>query len=119
MNWPGIRPWVTEASPAVHRRLLGSSWSVQSFRHPTDPRTREREQRMSRAILEVRDVWVGDGPGAAVQGVSFSVGPGQVVGILGAAQAGKSRLLRCIGLDYPPTRGAVFLRGEEVSRAGS
>lgn len=72
---------------------------------------------MSRAILEVKDVWVGDGPGAAVQGVSFSVGPGEVIGILGAPEAGKSRLLRCIGLDYPPTRGAVFLRGEQVSGA--
>lgn len=74
---------------------------------------------MARAILEVRDLWVGDGPGAAVQGVSFTVGPGQVLGILGGADAGKSRLLRCIGLDYPPTKGGIYLRGEEVTGAGA
>jgi ABC-type glutathione transport system ATPase component len=72
---------------------------------------------MARAILEVRDLWVGDGPGAAVQGVDFVVGPGQVLGVLGGPDAGKSRLLRCVGLDFPPTRGAVFLRGEQVSGA--
>ena len=72
---------------------------------------------MARVVLEVRGLWVGDGPGAAVQDVSFVVGAGQVVGILGGPAAGKSRLLRCIGLDYPPTRGGVYLRGEEVSGA--
>ena len=72
---------------------------------------------MARAVLEVRDLWVGDGPGAAVQGVSFSVPAGRVQGVLGGPGAGKSRLLRCIGLDYPPTRGGVFLRGEEVTAA--
>lgn len=70
---------------------------------------------MPRAVLELRDLWVGQGPGAAVQGVSAVVGRGQVLGVLGGPGAGKSRLLRCIGLDYAPSRGAVFLRGDEIS----
>ncbi|HZU80693.1 MAG TPA: ATP-binding cassette domain-containing protein [Acidimicrobiales bacterium] len=73
---------------------------------------------MARAILEVRDLWVGDGPGAAVQGVSFTVGPGQVFGVLGGPEAGKSRLLRCVGLDYPPTAGGIYFRGDEISGVG-
>lgn len=72
---------------------------------------------MGRIVLEVRDLWVGDGPGAAVQGVSFALGRGEVTAVLGGPGAGKSRLLRCVGLDYPPTSGAVFLRGEDVSGA--
>jgi len=74
---------------------------------------------MGRAVLEVRDLWVGDGPSAAVRGVNFAVGPGEILGVLGGPEAGKSRLLRCVGLDYPPTRGDVLLRGEEVSGATS
>jgi ABC-type glutathione transport system ATPase component len=52
-----------------------------------------------------------------VQGARFIVPAGRVLGIVGGPGAGKSRLLRCVGLDYPPTRGAVFLRGEEVTGA--
>jgi ABC-type glutathione transport system ATPase component len=72
---------------------------------------------MARVVLEVRDLWVGEGRGAAIQGVGFSVGAGQVVGLLGGAGAGKSRLLRCIGLDYPPSSGSILLRGEELGGA--
>src|SRR5579872_5781462 len=103
-------------SPGRHLGVAGRSWpprSVSGEERSTagdDTKGRERRVRgMARAILEVRDLWVGDGPGAAVQGVDFVVGPGQVLGILGGPDAGKSRLLRCVGLDFPPTRGAVFL----------
>lgn len=72
---------------------------------------------MAKAILEVRNLWVGEGANAAVAGVSFSLGRGEVLGIAGGPGAGKSRLLRCIGLDYPPTNGTVWLRGEQVTGA--
>lgn len=74
---------------------------------------------MPRVILEVRGLWVGDGPGATLQDVSFTVGPGQVLGVLGGPGAGKSTLLRCVGLDFDPTAGAVLLRGEQVSGASA
>lgn len=74
---------------------------------------------MTRAVLEVRNLWVGDGPGASVQDVSFCVGRGQVVGVLGGPEAGKSRLLRCIGLDFPPTSGQILLAGDDVTGAGA
>ena len=74
---------------------------------------------MPRVILEVRDLWMGDGPGATLQDVSFTVGPGQVLGVLGGPGAGKSTLLRCAGLDFDPTAGVVLLRGEQVSGASA
>ncbi|MHB8681205.1 MAG: ATP-binding cassette domain-containing protein [Acidimicrobiales bacterium] len=72
---------------------------------------------MARAVLEVRGLWVGDGPDADVRDVGFRVGPGRVTGILGGPASGKSRLLRCIGLDYPPTAGEILLRGSSISGA--
>ena len=41
-------------------------------------------------MLEVRDLVVGYGKIEAVHGVSFGVGEGEVVGILGASGAGKA-----------------------------
>ncbi|MGH7732445.1 MAG: ATP-binding cassette domain-containing protein [Gemmatimonadales bacterium] len=72
---------------------------------------------MARAVLEVRDLWVGEGPDAPVQAVSFSVGTGRLLIVRGGAGSGKSRLLGCVGLDQQPTRGAVLLRGEDLTSA--
>lgn len=72
---------------------------------------------MMKPILEVRDLWVGEGAGASVRGVSFTVEPGELLAVAGDAGAGKSRLLRCVGLDFPPNAGSVFLGGTEVTRS--
>ena len=52
----------------------------------------------------------------ALDGVSFSVKPGEILGIVGGSGCGKSTLLRAIsGLDAP-TRGRVLLDGEPVTK---
>lgn len=70
---------------------------------------------MARPILEVRDLCIGVGPEARGRGVSLAVGPGEVAAVLGRPGAGKSRLLRCIGLDFAPSSGAVLLNGVDVT----
>lgn len=45
----------------------------------------------------------------AVQDVSFQVGPGELVAILGSSGSGKSSLLKCLARTYLPTAGrAVY-----------
>jgi ABC-2 type transport system ATP-binding protein len=47
----------------------------------------------------------------ALQGVSFSVSRGEVVGVIGPNGAGKSSLMKLIARVLPPTRGRVRVRG--------
>jgi lipopolysaccharide transport system ATP-binding protein len=51
----------------------------------------------------------------ALKDVSFSVNPGEVVGILGRNGAGKSTLLKILSRITEPTSGRAILRGRVVS----
>lgn len=53
----------------------------------------------------------------AVDGVDLHVGPGEVVGLLGANGAGKTTLIRLLLGLLPPSAGAVRLFGRPPSRA--
>jgi ABC-2 type transport system ATP-binding protein len=58
------------------------------------------------------------GPVAAVQGVSFEVRSGEILGLLGPNGAGKSTVLRMlVGFQYPDA-GRVLLCGRDVFRDG-
>lgn len=50
----------------------------------------------------------------ALDGVSFSVPKGQFLAIIGASGSGKSTLLHIIGGIDTPTKGKVFLDGQDV-----
>lgn len=51
----------------------------------------------------------------AVNNISFSVGPGEVVGFLGPNGAGKSTTMKIMTGYLPPTDGSVLVCGQEVS----
>jgi len=66
-------------------------------------------------VLEVADLRVSYGPIHAVNGISFTVGEGEIVSILGANGAGKTSTLFGI-MGIVRSRGSVKFRGEELRR---
>jgi ABC-2 type transport system ATP-binding protein len=51
----------------------------------------------------------------AVNELSFSVQPGEVMGLVGPNGAGKTTTLRCLAGIIPPTRGAVRICGSDLA----
>jgi len=51
----------------------------------------------------------------ALDQVSLSVHPGEVLGLVGENGAGKSTLIKILGGVYPPTAGEIRLEGERVA----
>jgi ABC-2 type transport system ATP-binding protein len=52
----------------------------------------------------------------AVDGVSFQVAPGEVLGLVGPNGAGKTTTLRCLAGILPPNSGRIRLAGFDLSR---
>ena len=69
------------------------------------------------SILEAQDLVAGYGQIRALKGVSFQVGEGQVVALIGANGAGKSTTLRVLSGLIRAQGGQVRLRGEDLGRA--
>jgi len=64
------------------------------------------------ALLEVRNVSKSFGAIHAVTDISWSIEPGEVVGLMGDNGAGKSTLVKLIAGNFPPTDGEVLVDGE-------
>jgi branched-chain amino acid transport system ATP-binding protein len=67
------------------------------------------------SILRVRDLRKTFGGIAAVDGVSFEVREGEILGIIGPNGSGKSTLFNCVLGQYAPTTGQVFIDGRETT----
>jgi branched-chain amino acid transport system ATP-binding protein len=68
------------------------------------------------ALLEVDEVVVRFGGVVAVNGASFDVDAGKVVGLMGPNGAGKTTLFNVITGLQEPTHGAVRFDGRDISR---
>jgi branched-chain amino acid transport system ATP-binding protein len=68
------------------------------------------------SILVVEDLGIAFGGLVAIDGVSFSVKPGEIFAVIGPNGAGKTTLFNLISGLYEPQRGRIVLAGEEVTR---
>jgi branched-chain amino acid transport system ATP-binding protein len=67
-------------------------------------------------MLEVKELNAFYGKSHVIQGVSFHIKEGEVIGILGRNGVGKTTLLRCIlGLTPPKRQGMIKFCGQEIS----
>ena len=69
------------------------------------------------ALVETRDLVKRFGNFTAVDGISFSVGRGEVVGFLGPNGAGKSTTMRLIAGFLEPTSGSAAISGHDSHEA--
>ena len=65
-------------------------------------------------MLEVRDVTKRYGALAAVNHVSFTAAPGEVVGYLGPNGSGKSTTVNMLVGLLPPTGGTILFDGRDI-----
>jgi branched-chain amino acid transport system ATP-binding protein len=65
-------------------------------------------------MLEVKDLVVSYGKIKAVKGISFSVGEGEVVSLIGTNGAGKTTTLRTISGLMRPTSGSIRFLGKRI-----
>jgi len=68
-------------------------------------------------LLSVRDVHAHYGKSHILHGVTFDVGPHEVVSLLGRNGSGRSTTMKAIMGLVPPTQGQVTLRGKDLAGA--
>lgn len=65
-------------------------------------------------FLEMKQISKEFGPVKALTDVSFSVGPGEIHGLLGENGAGKTTLMNVLSGTFPPTSGEIFIDGKKM-----
>ncbi len=65
-------------------------------------------------LLEVRDIAVRFGGIVALDGVSFALDEGQILGLIGPNGAGKTTLFNCVSRLYTPNRGDILFEGRSM-----
>ena len=69
-------------------------------------------------LIDARGIVRHFGHVQALQGADFSVGRGEIVGLVGDNGAGKSTLIRILSGTDRPDDGAIFVNGQEVHFGG-
>lgn len=68
------------------------------------------------AMLEIKDLEVNYGVIKAIRGVSFEVGQGEVIALIGANGAGKTTILHTITGLIPAKHGSIMFGGKELTK---
>lgn len=69
-------------------------------------------------LLRVENLEKTFGTNKVLKGINFTVEKGEVISIIGSSGSGKSTLLRCLNRLEEPTKGKIFLEGEEIPESG-
>jgi ABC-type branched-subunit amino acid transport system ATPase component len=123
-------PEAVSANPAVRAAYLGeelsdgkaqegtdgaaSVGSMRSAAPTTGSSTETSDRGQPSSVLTVEGLSVRYGEASGLSGVSFSVGGGKALAVLGANGAGKSSLARAVSGLVRPSGGRIVLAGEEI-----
>jgi energy-coupling factor transporter ATP-binding protein EcfA2 len=98
-------------------RQFAKSLTLPSLGKETGPLARGDGPRVQSALLLMKDLWFSYNGNEALKGVSLSVGPGELVALMGRNGSGKTTLLKHIVGLARPERGRVELWGENIKGA--
>jgi branched-chain amino acid transport system ATP-binding protein len=65
-------------------------------------------------LLEIRNIALRFGGIVALDGVSFAIEEGQILGLIGPNGAGKTTLFNCVSRLYTPNRGDILFEGRSM-----
>lgn len=91
--------------PAFARQAHTAAWSAES-----------RLKRAEMPLLEINDLSIRFGGIVALDGVSFDIEDGQIMGIIGPNGAGKTTVFNCITRVYHPDEGSITFEGRSLLR---
>jgi phosphate transport system ATP-binding protein len=79
------------------------------------------DEPVGETVIDVRDLRVHYGEREVIHGISFDVRRGEILGVIGPAQSGKTSMLKCLNrtLEFTPgatMRGTITVDGEDVLR---
>jgi ABC-type branched-subunit amino acid transport system ATPase component/ABC-type branched-subunit amino acid transport system permease subunit len=100
---------------AAFGRRLRRLWP-KALSRPVRPLPAEPRRQRERAVLEMRAIGVRFGGVVALDDVSLTVSPGEVVGLIGPNGAGKTTLLDAVSGFTQPQRGQVLVNGQTINR---
>lgn len=71
---------------------------------------------MSAAVLEVTNLCKSFGGVHAIQGLSFEIAPGEILGLIGPNGSGKSTTVNTLAGVFPATSGDIILNGTHLQK---
>ncbi|MCU1397128.1 MAG: transporter related protein [Acidimicrobiales bacterium] len=83
---------------------------------PADAAAQPIRHRVRASTLEVKDLTVRFGGVTAVRSVSFTAGPGEIVGLIGPNGAGKTTVIDAITGFVTASSGTIRLDGRDITR---
>jgi ATP-binding cassette ChvD family protein len=117
------REWLGQ-SPAARRKR--AKWREQRYKELLEQRADLQADevdlrippgpRLGDKVIEVRDVSKSYGGRALIQGLSFELPPGGILGVIGANGMGKTTLLRMIMGQEKPDKGSVVIGSTVLMR---
>lgn len=66
--------------------------------------------------IEMQQVWLAYGDKPVLKGISLTVLPGELVGLIGPNGSGKSTIIKALSRIIPPRSGEILLDGKDISR---
>lgn len=82
-------------------------------------KTKEKRGKRNSVLIELKDVFkyyfMGNNVVKAVDGISMKVNEGEFVAVMGPSGSGKSTSMNLIGSLDTPTKGRIFLDGQDIA----